>query len=251
MRKYEGRIAGILGTIIIHLIAALIIISVKLHSLYHEKSSEFLIEFQPEERFAEDEIVEVPRTLEEIFRDDDRYMNIVRNIANQPDVQIDPDEYVDRVKEELIESGKLTEENFIDDQKKKLAEMDLGDTALESGRENEDKEKEKKREMTINEMAASYTGPTRVFYNLVNRHHISLPIPIYKCPDSGIVVINIIVSRSGEITSAKIDRALSTTDECLSEAAMEAIARTRFNIDNSAAQGQQGTITFQFVAQKP
>lgn len=249
MRRYEGRIAGILGTIIVHLIAALIIMSVKLHSLYHEKSSEFLIEFQPEERFAEDEIVEVPRTLEEIFRDDDRYMNIVRNIANQPEVEIDPDEYVDRVKEELIESGKLTEENFIDDQKKKLAEMEGGDTALESGKENEDKKKEKG--MSANEMAASYTGPTRVFYNLANRHHISLPIPVYKCPDSGIVVINIIVSRSGEITSAKIDRALSTTDECLSEAAMEAIARTRFNIDNSAAQGQQGTITFQFVAQKP
>ena len=249
MWRHGGRIAGILGTIIVHLVAALIFMSVKLHSLYHEKASEFLIEFQPEERFAEDEIVEVPRTLDEIFKDDDRYMNIVRNIANLSDVQIDPDEYVDRVKEELIESGILTEDNFIDDQKKKLAEMKEGETALESGKDKEDEKKEKEKEMSVNEMAASYTGPTRIFYNLANRHHISLPIPIYKCPYSGIVVINIIVSRSGEITSAKIDKALSTTDECLSEAAMEAIAKTRFNIDNSAPQGQQGTVTFQFVAQ--
>jgi hypothetical protein len=88
MKKYEGRIAGILGTIIIHLVAALLFMSVKLHSLYQEKKSEFLIEFQSDDRFIEDEVVEVPRTLEEIFRDDDRYMDIVRNIANQPEVEI-------------------------------------------------------------------------------------------------------------------------------------------------------------------
>lgn len=248
MKKYEGRIAGILGTVIIHLVAALLFMSVKLHSLYQEKKSEFLIEFQSEDRFIEDEVVEVPRTLEEIFRDDDRYMDIVRNIADQPEVEIDPDDYVDRVKEELIESGMLGEENFIDDMKKQADEMDEGDTALESGTGEEDKEKEEDK-MTINEMAASYTGPTRIYYNLAGRHHLHLPIPVYKCPDSGIVVINIIVARSGEITDARINKNLSAGDQCLAEAAMEAVARTRFNIDTNADPDQRGTITFQFVAQ--
>jgi TonB family protein len=246
MKRYEGKIAGILGTIIIHLVAALLFMSVKLHSLYQEKKSEFLIEFQSDDQFTEDEVVEVPRTLEEIFRDDSRYMDIVRNIANQPEVEIDPDDYVDRVKEELIESGMLGEDNFIDEKKEQADEMDEGDTALEAVREEDEKKED---EMTLNEMAASYTGPTRIYYNLAGRHHLHLPIPVYKCPDSGIVVIKIVVARSGEIREARIDKDLSSGDQCLAEAAMEAVSRTRFNIDTNADPDQQGSITFQFVAQ--
>jgi len=246
MRKYEGKLVGILGTVIVHLVAALMFMSVKLSSLYHEKSSEFLVEFQPEERFIEDETVEVPKTLEELFQNDDRFRDIIRNISNPPDVNIDAEAYVDRVKEELIESGKLGEDNFIDEQKKALDEMEQGETALEMNDEQQDKDTI----TSANQMAAMYQGPTRIFYDLPGRYHIELPIPIYKCEGSGTVVINIIVNQKGYIVDFEqdIDNS-SAEDPCLADAAAEALKKTRFNPDNLAEQRQSGTITFHFVAQ--
>lgn len=246
MRKYEGKLIGILGTIIVHLVVALIFMSVKLSSLYHEKSSEFLVEFQPEERFIEDNVVEVPKTLEQLFEDDDRFRDIIRNIANPPEVTIDADEYVDRVKEELIESGRLGEDNFIDEKKNALDEMESGDTAVETA----DPEKKPDEKVSSNEMAAMYQGPTRIFYDLKDRHHIEMPIPIYKCVGSGIIVIKITVNPRGLIIDSKQDvSASSTSDPCLAEAAADALKRTRFNPDENAPSRQEGTITYHFVAQ--
>jgi len=235
---------GILGTIIIHLAGALIFMSVKLSSLYQEKSSEFLVEFQPEERFIEDDIVEVPKTLDELFRDDDRFRDIIRNIANPPDVTIDAEDYVDRVKEELIESGQLSKDNFIDEQKNALNEMEEGETAMEV---NDEKNKDDTK-ISAGEMAAQYQGPSHIFYNLPGRHYIELPIPIYKCEGSGTVVINIVVNQRGDIVDSKQD-ASSSQDPCLAEAAAGALKKTRFNPDDRAEPRQAGTITFHFVAQ--
>ncbi|MEZ5001036.1 MAG: TonB family protein [Bacteroidales bacterium] len=244
-RKYEGKLVGILGTIIIHLIGAIIFMSVKLSSVYHEKSSEFLVEFQPETKFVEDEVVEVPKTLEQLFAEDDRYRDIIRNISNPPDVNIDPEEYVDRVKEELIASGLLGEDNFIDEQKNHVEEMDSGDTAMEKSEEEKDDEN-----VTSNELASLYQGPTRIYYELPGRHHLRLPIPIYKCEGSGIVVLNILVNQRGDVVEFRIDPSASTTaDQCLVDAATEAVRNTRFNPDDSADTRQPGTITFHFVAQ--
>ncbi|HUS87301.1 MAG TPA: energy transducer TonB [Bacteroidales bacterium] len=244
MRRYEGKIAGIIGTIIIHLIGAVIFMSVKLTSLYQEDYTEFLVEFEPERDFVEEELIDAPVTLEELFENDDRFRDIVRNIATQPEAQIDVEDYIDRVKEEMIAAGQLGEDNFIDQQKNALNEMGAGDTALEFEREISDDE------VSANELAAQYQGPTRIYYDLAGRYHVELPIPIYKCEGSGIAVVNIEVNQRGRITDAKIDPlSSSTNDPCLFEAAIGAINRTRFNPDYNAAPRQSGTITYHFVAQ--
>lgn len=246
MKQYEGKLIGIMGTIIVHLIIAIIFMSIKLSSVYHELRSEFLVEFENED-IIEDEIIEVPLSLQELFEDDDRFRDIVRNIANEDVADIDPSELQDRVKEELIASGKLKEDNFIDDKKNEIDAMDQGETAIESS----DKEKElPEDELSANEMAALYQGPTRVYYFLKGRHHIKLPIPIYKCENSGLIVVNIIVGRNGHITQYSLNETKSTTsDACLYEAAVSAIKRTVFNPDNSAEKKQSGNITFEFVEQ--
>ena len=247
MKRYEGKIAGLIGTIIIHLIAAIIFMSAQLSSVYREKQSEFLVEFQPDKEFVEDDIVEVPVTLEEIFEGDDRFTDIIRNIANQEAIEIDREDYINRVKEEMIAEGKLGEDNYIDRQKDILEGMDEGDTAFESA--NTDSI-DLTKELSANELAASYDGPTRVFYNLPGRYHLDLPIPIYKCENSGTVVLNITVNPSGEIASFSYNESeSSTTSDCLYEAAVNAIRRTRFNPAPSAPRRQEGTVTYQFVAQ--
>lgn len=247
MKQYEGRLVGILGTIIIHLIGGIVFMSVKLSSLYKEDSTEFVIEFEQERNYANEELIEAPVTLEQLFQDDERYMDIVRNIANKDVEDIDPMEIQDRVKEELIASGLLGEDNFIDEQKNNIDEMDAGDTAIEPPPEANDSLSIKK---SSDELEAMYQGPTRIIYKLDNRHKINLPIPIYKCENSGLVVINIIVDRKGWITDYSIDdQSSSTSDKCLLEAAISSVKRTRFNPDNNSPLKQAGFISFEFVAQ--
>ncbi|MCF8222460.1 MAG: hypothetical protein K9J25_04880 [Bacteroidales bacterium] len=247
MRQHEGKIAGIIGTIIIHLIAAIIFMSAKLTSLYHEKQSEFLVEFQQDMEFIEDDVVEEPVTLEEVFEGDDRFTDIIRNIANQEDIEINKEDYINKVKEEMIAEGKLGEDNFIDRQNDVLQDMEQGQTAFESGKKDS---LEITEELSANELAANYDGPTRVYYNLKDRYHLNLPIPIYKCENAGLIVMDIIVDRSGEIKEYRYnDNESSTADGCLLEAAIDAVKRSRFNPDPSAVNKQAGSITYQFVAQ--
>jgi len=247
MKRHEGKIVGIIGTVIIHIIAGIIFMSAKLSSMYHEKQSEFLVEFEPDREFKEDQTIEAPVTLEELFKGDDRFTDIIRNIASNKEIDINKEDYIDRVKEEMIAEGKLGEDNYIDRQKNLLDEMDEGDTAFEAGKEDSIDLAE---QMSANELAANYDGPTRVYYNLPGRHHINLPIPIYKCENAGIVVMNITVDPAGEITGFSYNETeSSTSSECLLEAAVNAIKRTRFNPDLSSPRKQEGTITYQFVAQ--
>ena len=247
MKKHEGKIVGIIGTIIIHIIVGIIFMSAKLSSAYREKQSEFLVEFQPDQEFVENDIVEMPITLEELFEGDDRFTDIIRNIASRREIEIDKEDYINRVKEEMIEEGKLGEDNYIDRQNRILEEMDEGDTAFESAQEDSLVLTEK---LSANELAANYDGPTRVYYNPPGRYHLNLPIPIYKCENAGLVVINITVDPAGDIIDFGYnDLESSTSSECLYEAAMNAIKRTRFNPNPSAPKKQEGTITYQFVAQ--
>ena len=48
MGKIEGRLAGILGTVIIHLIAGIIFMSFQIKSLHKNSSEKFIVEFTTE-----------------------------------------------------------------------------------------------------------------------------------------------------------------------------------------------------------
>ena len=110
-----------LGAVIIHLIAGIIFMVVKIGSLnINEYSREYQIALEDVAEPAKKVIqTEVPvESLEKIFRGDQEILNIARNLANQPDVKINAEDYIDKVKEELIASGKLGKDNYIDEQKK-------------------------------------------------------------------------------------------------------------------------------------
>ena len=247
MKQYEGRVAGILGTLILHLIAAIIVMSVKLSSLYEENRSEFLIEFENEREMVTEDLVEVPMTLEQVFEGDERYLDIVRNIARTEVADIDPAEYQDRVKEELIKAGLLGEDNFIDQQKNEEADQGENNPEISTSTSENDSTDT---HLTANEMASLYDGPTRIYYELGERYHLKLPIPIYKCRNAGKIIYNIIVDRSGRIIEKSINETLSeTSDPCLVEAATRSVNQTRFNPDATAPEVQAGSITFTFVAQ--
>ena len=247
MKDYQGKFVGILGTVIVHLIAAIIFMSFRIHTIKKIRE-EFTVEFEavqtPED---EKQLIELPASsLESILQGNEELLNIARNLANRPEEQIDPADYIDKVKEELIESGKLGPDNYIDEQKR-MHDMEEDE---QLSYENSNKEKDTEKDKNSNEMAANYQGPTRIYYDLAGRNHLYLPIPIYKCRSSGKVVLKIEVNQKGIVEDASIIEAVSTTkDPCLVETALSTAKISRFNPDISAPRIQTGTLTYHFVAQ--
>jgi hypothetical protein len=249
MRKYEGKLIGVLGTVIIHLIAGIIFMSFQIKSLHHDFSDEFAVEFAPaEESETNEKLIELPlTTIEKILQGDEDMLNIARNLANKADQKINPADYIDMVKEELIKSGKLGIDNYIDDQKKRdemKADENLAFKNDTAGKNETDKAK------LSQEMAANYKGPTRIYYDLAGRTHTYLPIPIYKCQGSGKIVLTIEVSQKGVVEKALIIANLSTTsDPCLIETAVATALISRFNSDIKSPKTETGTLAYEFVAQ--
>lgn len=250
MRKNEGKVAGILGAVIIHLIAGITFMLVQMGTLnINEYTKEYQIALedvsQPEKRVT---LTDLQGTsVEKMFLGDQDILNIARNLANQPDVKINAENYIDKVKEELIENGQLGKDNYIDEQKRAKENAQDGNVALEKKEENK---KETDKPKDSQEMAANFSGPTRIYYNLAGRTHTYLPIPIYKCEGSGKAVLTIEVNPKGNVLSAKIVIAESTTnDPCLIEAAINSALISRFNPDIKVQKIQTGTLTYHFVAQ--
>lgn len=243
MKRYEGKLAGIMGTVIIHLLAAIVFVSVKLNSLERDMAKEFLLVLEEPEPESQPEPIVLPDLNAERLSDiDQKIRNIVRNLSNQEDPVIDPDEYQDRVKEEMVRAGTLNEKNFIDDWKNKSLEdnevtVDLNKKDSVAKAHSQDKK-------------INYQGPTRVYYNLPGRNHIILPIPVYKCEGEGKVTVSIDVDNVGTVVAARVVATeSSTTDLCLLETALQSALDSSFNQNASAPKKQTGTITFHFVAQ--
>jgi hypothetical protein len=247
MKNYEGKLFGILGTVILHLIAGIIFMSFQIKSLSKDYDKEFAIEFAPaEEQVEKEKFIELPlTTIEKILQGDQEMLNIARNLSSKSEQNINPADYIDMVKEELIKSGKLGEDNYIDEQKKSDEKSGDENLAMES-----DSSKIKDKPEKSQKMAANYKGPTRIYYDLKGRTHIYLPIPIYLCQGSGKVTLSIEVNQRGEVEKALIIAAESTTsDPCLIETAVKTAMISRFNPDVSSLKIQKGTLTYVFVAQ--
>lgn len=249
MRKFEGRLVGILGTVIIHLIAGIIFMSFQIKSLHKDSTDQFAIEFAPvEESDSKDELIELPATtIDRILQGDEDMLNIARNLSNKAEEKINPDDYIDMVKEELIRSGKLGADNYIDE-KKRLEEL-RSDEKIAFKNENTEQLNSDK-PIESQEMASNYKGPTRIYYDLLGRIHTYLPIPIYKCQGSGKIVLSIEVTQKGFVEKAVvIAKESTTTDPCLIETAVNTALVSRFNSDMNSPKIQTGTLSYHFVAQ--
>lgn len=94
-----------------------------------------------------------------------------------------------------------------------------------------------------------YSGKSNIHYFLQNRHHITLPIPVYLARGGGTIIVDIQVDRSGRVVKAEARPAKNTKDPLLPEYAVQAAEETVFNSAPNATAIQKGTITYTFVAQ--
>ncbi len=250
MRKHEDRVVGLLGTVIIHLIAGIIFMSFQIKSLQKEQKNKFLVEFATaEEILAKMKPVDIQpvTSIEKILQGDKELLNIARNLANKSEQKINPDDYIEKVKEELIQSGKLGVDNYIDEQKR-LAES-KGDEKISIAKDTANSRKTEKSKKS-QEIAANYKGPTRIYYDLAGRTHSYLPLPIYMCQGSGKVVLSIEVNQRGDVEKAHIIVGDSTTtDDCLIETAVTTALMSKFSPNINLPKTQTGTLTYMFVAQ--
>jgi len=250
MGNNKGNLAGILGTVIIHLIAGLIFMSLQLRSLEKKLAAQIEVELAPETEpeVKKEKTIEVPATsVEKVLKGDEEMLNIAKNLSAKSEEKINPKDYIDKVKEELIKSGKLGVNNYIDDQKKSAESK--GDENL-SLQNDTSRKSIKEKPAKSQEMAANFKGATRIYYDLFGRNHLYLPIPIYKCEGSGKVVLTIEVDQNGVVQKAQIvERESTASDPCLIETAINTALVSRFNPDANSPRIQIGSLTYQFVAQ--
>jgi hypothetical protein len=229
--------------------------SFQLNSLHNRMRDVIQVEFAPDEVIRPEnkddtkqkQLALPATTVEKILQGDQEMLNIARNLANKGDPKINEADYIDKVKEELIKSGKLGKDNFIDDQKK-LASSN-GDEKIATGEKDTARYKMDKPDKS-QEMAANYKGPTRIYYDLAGRTHTYLPIPIYKCQGEGKVVMSIQVNQKGIVEKALVlENESTTSDPCLVETAVSTALISRFNPSISSPKEQTGTLSYHFVAQ--
>ncbi len=99
-----------------------------------------------------------------------------------------------------------------------------------------------------NQYTGHGAGTGGIGYSLAGRKPKGLPKPVYKSNEQGIVVVKIVVDRTGKVISAIPGVKGSTTlDSALLQAAKQAALNTKFDKKSSAPTKQTGTITYNFV----
>jgi hypothetical protein len=244
MSKFEIVFTAVMATIIIHLAVAVIFMSVKVSAMKREIAAEIYLSFEEEPDPDLEKAIELSKSEQFQGASLDEMLNIIKNIADKP-VDIDPKEYEEMVREEMIRSGMLEDRKTAEEQEAEDQEG-IDEIAMPA-----EEVKPKVTDVTDKpEEKGTFKGPTRIFYDLAGRHHIVLPIPIYKCEGAGQITLSIEVDRSGNVVKAEPASQLSTTkDQCLTETAVEYAYRSRFNSDLSAPAKQSGFLTFVFVSQ--
>ncbi|MDD3108990.1 MAG: energy transducer TonB [Alistipes sp.] len=127
-----------------------------------------------------------------------------------------------------------------------------GRDAFEKGRREEQEmidRNKAQREAKPGEKASGVkqAGRVLVSYWLPNRRDVSLVVPAYQCEGGGEVTIAITVNRNGRITAASVKE--GSGNSCIDDTAIQAARRSQFNVDASASDRQNGTITYTFVPQ--
>jgi len=245
---FNRHIYGILGTIIVHLVLGIMFMIMKLSVSYRDTGKYVWIEFESP---REEKALQILDQKEKVqgYDEEDYWTTIAANLSNEPEEEFNIEEYMDQLKEELIESGDIIKENnYIDDRKQIKKALEAGITSFIEDKRTE--EIKNKTEKTSAEIAAQYRGPTRIYYELASRVHKNLPLPIYLCEGAGKVVVDIEVNRKGiVVTSAINESETAIYNECLYQAAIKAASLSVFNTDYLAPNRQAGKITYHFAAQ--
>jgi outer membrane biosynthesis protein TonB len=237
-------INGLLGTIILHLLAGIIFFYSEISGIYNQTVQ---IKVETEETVKQ-ELIEKQKqarkklTIDQIadaFIASQKRSNIGVNISGKEASTIDKELQQTIEEEDAARRQQAAIQENLDNQDKLLKSNTNEGAAITS-----------KKTEKIQGKLVVFKGPTNIYFDLPNRRQIDLYIPVYKCQGNGKVVVNIIVDQAGEVENVAIDKTASDNDDCLFDAASDAASRSRFNSDfKNSPPKQKGSITYLFVAQ--
>lgn len=239
MKFMGGDMAGVYATVIFHLVVLAGALSVQIgYSLSGENS--FLLDFSAHEEkervekendFHEDIADKIDRMLAESESGGLDYRNIAVNRATLKD-----DRGTDA--EQLYKDAERLRQDLSDGVPQHDMSEEFADPVTKQQRQDDNKASE-----------SQYSGVTVLSYELGGRKGSYLPTPAYKCMGAGMVTVIITVNNSGKVLDAKVQDELSSTDDCMRRAAINAARRSRFSSDPSAPSRHVGNIVYQFIAQ--
>ncbi|MFT5749600.1 MAG: TonB family protein [Ancylomarina sp.] len=241
---------GLMGTLAFHMVLLIFLLLFKLNSPMHFVETEIILTIPDD--IIEQIDIENKRVEEEIVEQQkDKVSNSVDEMLKS--IAVNQDFKTENKKERTAQDI----DKMIDDIKKELDGYESNEYGANSKdlktfkRDSAQLVKERKEQLKLDSLKnMEYSGESSVFYSLKNRHKLILPIPVFKCEESGRVRVEITVNRNGKVIKAKvIQKESDTTDENLHEAALDAAYRSRFNINNSSPIKQFGSITFNFIRQ--
>jgi hypothetical protein len=241
VRLYKRNIYGVMGTLGFHVFLVGLFLVAEM-DLKREMTEEvIIIEFPIEEMLPE----EVPDLTDQDFS--------TQQMTSQPSSRTNMPSSASPV-----EGRRSTRESFFDEsyqQEIENARNLVKDVDNQLSKEIPDLSKIRMPEEVTEGMNPDsisnviYTGDSNIEYQLENRYHLRLPIPIYLAKGGGTVYVDISVNRQGRVVSATPRRNPSVNDEQIYLYAQAAAERTSFNPDQSAPNPQQGTIRYTFIPQ--
>ena len=238
---YDHRVT-ICITVIVYLVIAVVLLSAKIMLQSRESESVVIVDFSdPAELERLQEELRRAEELNKLLNENNNYeYSRVRNeISNE-----NAEEVRDKLSGETREIFDRSEEVMRDmDRNSTEYEQMLADLNVTQPQNVESQQQVKDHKVK---------GRVTVSFSLSQplRHAVRLPVPAYKCSGGGTVVIDIVVSRNGDVLSASVDRSQSSSDNCMNSAALEMALRSRFNVDSSAPGRHSGTITYVFLPQQ-
>lgn len=239
---YKRNIYGVMGTLVFHILlfASFLLADVDIKG--NVKEEPVIIEFA--------DILPEPEPLEEILDEQDEVQpeaaeqsntrsNLASNRTATENTTTSTDDFFDDEYLKELEAAK----NLSASVNKNLAKevTDLSDIKMPvETTEGMDPDSIKN---------VIYSGESNIVYYLDNRHHISLPVPVYLSHAGGKVIVDIKVNRQGKVEEAVARKNRSLHDQQILLYAQEAASRTVFNSSSEAPRLQRGTIHYTFVAQ--
>jgi hypothetical protein len=234
----KENINGILGTVIFHLLIVILILATRLSSFEPQDELSILIEF--DNNVSEEEFRAFTESLlAQNLQDYQRARNIAVNVHEERPVA---DQFSEMSSEELSELDKRIDEILNNAAQGNMPTLDQPDINFDVPEDIVRNEQQNDHE--------PYSGPTTITYELAGRSHLRVPVPVYKCPDGGIVEVNISVDRQGRVIRADVDGSPGNFNEaCNFQMAIDAAMGSRFTGKADAPPVQSGTITFYFQRQ--
>lgn len=227
-------------TVIAYLIVAIFVMLGKIIITPKEPEAAVIVEvYDPEELQKLEEELQRAQELNKMLNAVPDYGSVQNAVSNENASREARQDGVSEETRRIMESSDRVMRDMDrngDEYNQKIAEIGRERTSDDSGQERRD-----------TKMDANVT----VSFSLANpvRNSVKLDIPAYKCRGGGRVVVNVVVSRNGDVVAASVDRTRSVQDDCMTETALDAAKRSRFNVNPSAPVKHAGFIVYTFVPQ--